>query len=280
MRRESGLDIEFGRIGTLEVALTVDRAAEIRRRGSAHGGWLEPADVAKTYPSLRPTAGALSHEEHGYVDAPRLATALARAATRAGATFDRARVAAVSRESGRLRVTIAAGVREADHVVLAAGAWTNAIAGVRTPPLRPVRGQLLQLQWPGRPLQTIVWGPDCYLVPRVDGSVLVGATVEEAGFDERTTEDGIRRLREAAADLFPVTRDARLIQARVGLRPATPDELPVLGPDPDVPGLVHASGHYRNGVLLAPITAEVIADWIVEGKRNACFDAFPPDRFA
>jgi thiazole synthase len=143
-----------------------------------------------------------------------------------------------------------------------------------------VRGQLLQLEWPDWPLPTIIWGPDCYIVPRLDGSVLVGATVEEAGFDERTTEEGIRQLRNAAADLLPDTKDVRLIEARVGLRPATPDELPVIGPDPIVAGLFHASGHYRNGVLLAPITARLIADLIVEGRRDRALDSFRPERFA
>jgi glycine oxidase len=279
VRRESDVEIDFGLIGTLEVALTADRAAEIRRAGRAHGGWLEPADVAHTYPQLRPTAGALSNEKHGYVDALQLAIALARAASRAGATFERARVLAVSEHSGGLRVTTTAGIREASDVVLAAGAWTNAIDVVRTPPLRPVRGQLLQLEWQGWPLQTIIWGPDCYVVPRCDGSVLVGATVEEAGFDERTTEEGIRCLRDAAADLLPMTRDLRLIEARVGLRPATPDELPVIGPDPIVAGLFHAGGHYRNGVLLAPITAKLIGDLILDGKRDRGLDAFSPGRF-
>lgn len=279
VRRESNVEIDFGLIGTLEVALTAERAAEIRRTGRRHGGWLEPADVAHTYPQLRPTTGALSNEDHGYVDAPQLANALARAAAGAGATFEHARVLAISRETSGLRVTTTIGPREATEVVLAAGAWTNAIEGVRTPPLRPVRGQLLQLAWPGWPLPTIIWGPDCYVVPRMDGSVLVGATVEEVGFDERTTEEGIRRLRDAAADLLPVTKDSRLIEARVGLRPATPDELPVIGPDPAVAGLFHASGHYRNGVLLAPITAQLMADLIVDGKRDEALESFTPGRF-
>jgi glycine oxidase len=279
VRRESGFEIEFSMIGTLEVALSVDRAAELRRSGRAHGGWLDAVDVARTYPYLRLTAGALTNELHGYVDAPQLTTALARAAARGGATFERARVVAVSRESGHLRVTTDTGIHEASDVVLAAGAWTNAIVGVRTPPLRPVRGQLLQLEWQGWPLQTVIWGPDCYVVPRWDGSVLVGATVEEAGFDERNTEEGIRRLRGAAADLLPVTKDLRLIEARVGLRPATPDELPVIGPDPVVPGLFHASGHYRNGVLLAPITAKLIGDLIVNGKSDQALESFRSDRF-
>ena len=145
--------------------------------------------------------------------------------------------------------------------------------------MRPVRGQLLRLEWAGRPLPTVIWGPDCYVVPRVDGSVLVGATVEEVGFDERTTEEGVRRLLRRGPRSAADPEDARLIEALAGLRPAAPDDLPVLGPDPDLPGLVHATGHYRNGVLLAPITAKVIADLVVEGKRDACLDAFAPNRF-
>ena len=147
------------------------------------------------------------------------------------------------------------------------------------PPLRPVRGQLLHLGWPGNPPSTIIWGPRCYIVPRTDGTVLVGATVEEVGFDERTTAAGVRYLLSAACELLPGATDATVLEARAGLRPAAPDQLPVLGSDPDTPNIVHASGHYRNGVLLAPITAKVIGDLIVDGKRDRCLDAFAPSRF-
>jgi glycine oxidase len=279
VRDESGVEIEYGMIGTLEVALTADRAAELRRDGRHYGGWLEPADVAHTYPQLRETAGALTSEEHGYVAASQLAVALARSAERYGATFERARVLEVARDGDALRVTSTAGVHVAATVVLAAGAWTNAIQGVRTPPVRPVRGQSLTLEWTAWPLPTIVWGPDCYVVPRLDGSVLVGATVEEVGFDERTTDEGIRRLRAAATDLLPVLKNARLIEARAGLRPAAPDDLPVLGSDPDLPGLVHATGHYRNGVLLAPVTAKLIGDLVIDRRSDRALESFRVDRF-
>jgi glycine/D-amino acid oxidase-like deaminating enzyme len=246
VRRESGVDVEYRRIGTLET-------------GGTH------AD--------RIVAG------HGYVAAAQLTAALARAAESKGAVFQRARVQRVEQGDASLRVLTTTAPFDAHHVVLAAGAWTNAIGGVPTPPLRPVRGQLLRLEWAGPPLSTIVWGPRCYVVPRLDGSILVGATVENVGFDERTTEAGIQGLLNAVHELLPATKTARLIEARVGLRPATPDELPVIGPDPEVPGLVHASGHYRNGVLLAPITAKLIGDWIVEGKKDDCLRDFRPDRF-
>jgi glycine/D-amino acid oxidase-like deaminating enzyme len=129
-------------------------------------------------------------------------------------------------------------------------------------------------------LPTIVWGPECYIVPRYDdGTVLVGATVEEAGFDERTTDAGVNGLLAAAARLIPGLTADKLIEARVGLRPATPDELPVLGEDPDVPGLIHASGHYRNGVLLAPITGKLIADLVASDVRDPALTSFAVDRF-
>jgi glycine oxidase len=243
VREESGLPIEYRRIGTLE------------------------------------TATNRFTPEHGYVAAEALALALARAAERRGAQFVRARAIRIETVEGRLQVVTDAGTFESSQVVLAAGAWTNEIEGVRAAPIRPVRGQLLYLGWNAEPLSTIVWGPRCYVVPRVDGTVLVGATVEEAGFDERLTADGVRDLLDAACDLLPAARGATFLGARVGLRPASPDELPVIGADPDVPGLIHASGHYRNGVLLAPVTAKLIADLAVDGSVDSLLLAFSPSRF-
>lgn len=283
LRRDADLDVEYRRIGTLEVALDPARAAELRHNATAHPGvtmtWMDPPDAVRAHPALGANAGALFTPTHGYVAAPQLATALARAAERQGTRFLRAAVRRITRHGPSFRVATTDGDLDASVIVLAAGAWTNAIEGVRTPPLRPVRGQLLQLGWQGDPLASIVWGPDCYIVPRTDGSLLVGATVEDAGFDERTTAGGIGALLDAACRLLPDTKRATFLDARAGLRPATPDALPVIGPDPDASGIVHASGHYRNGVLLAPITARVIAEWIVEGKTDRCFDAFGPHRF-
>jgi len=243
VREESGIEVEYRRIGTLE------------------------------------TAGNRAISEHGYVAAEPLTSALAVAAERRGARFVRARVERVAREANSLRVHTATESFDATHVVVAAGAWGNTVEGIRVPPLRPVRGQLLRLGWNSEPLSTIVWGTRCYVVPWLDGTVLVGATVEEAGFDERTTAAGVQGLLDAVCELLPAARDATFIEARVGLRPATPDELPVIGPDPDVPGLIHASGHYRNGVLLAPITARLVGDLVVDGRSDPILSRFRPDRF-
>ena len=245
VRAESGLDVEYRRIGTLE-----------------------------TVPNR-------STPEHGYVAADALANALARAAENRGATFVRDGATRIAARHGALRVTTAAGALiDATHVVLAAGAWTNTIEGIRTPPVRPVRGQILYLGWTGAPLSTIVWGPRCYVVPRLDGTVLVGATVEDVGFDERVTAEGVRELLDAVCELIPAARDAAFLGVRVGLRPATPDELPVIGADPEVPGVIHASGPYRNGVLLAPITATLVADLVQQGRSAPILTAFDPSRFA
>ena len=281
VRRESGVDVEYRRIGTLEVALDAGQAAALKRQAPAGvaAEWFEPAAARARHPALGPNAGALLIRAHGYVAAPQLAGALATAAERHGATFQRATVHRIVMGESSARVTTSAGDHEVTTVVIAAGAWGNAIEGVRTPPLRPVRGQLLRLDWPDQPLPAIIWGPDCYVVPRLDGTILVGATVEDVGFDERTTEEGIARLLAAAIALLPAVKRSRLLEARVGLRPATPDELPVLGSDPSSPGVVHASGHYRNGILLAPITARLIADYVVDGKRDPSFESFRPDRF-
>lgn len=282
VRRESGLAIEYRRIGTLEVALDAMHAADLRRHAAPAGvatEWLDPAAARAAYPVLGTIAGALMTPSHGYVAAPQLTTALARAAERGGAIFRRAAVQRIDRQGSTCRVTTTAGVCEADTIVIAAGTWGNAIEGLRTPPLRPVRGQLLQLGWLGAPVSTIVWGPDCYIVPRLDGTLLVGATVEEAGFDERATAAGVRDLLGAACALLPDGWGATFLDARAGLRPATPDQLPALGTYADEPDIVHACGHYRNGVLLAPITARLIADWVVEGRRDPALDTFRPDRF-
>ena len=223
VRDESGIDVEYRRIGTLEVALDPRHAADLQRHAPAGvtTEWLEPAAAKAAHPALGAIAGALLTPAHGYVAAPQLATALAAAAQRRGTTFLRARVTRVAVNGSSIRVTTSDGDYDASTLVIAAGAWGNAIEGVRTPPLRPVRGQLLHLGWRGHPVSTIVWGPECYIVPRTDGTLLVGATVEDVGFDERTTAAGVRDLLDAACELLPEGWGATL--PRGARRPAARD---------------------------------------------------------
>jgi len=279
VRREARMDVEFGAIGTLEVAATAERAAALRQACRSHGRWLDVEELQGAWPAMPGALGGRLVPEHGYVVPPQLANALAQAAEGRGARFLAARVARIARSGARLRVETASGVLDADRVVVSAGAWAGAIEGARMPPVHPVRGQIVQLEWPARALPSIVWGPRCYVVPRLDRTVLVGATAEHAGFDERTTAAGVRDLLDAACELLPAARQASFLDARAGLRPATPDELPVLGDDPAEPGVVYALGHYRNGVLLAPITAKVIGDLVADDHRDPALETFRATRF-
>jgi glycine/D-amino acid oxidase-like deaminating enzyme len=146
-------------------------------------------------------------------------------------------------------------------------------------PVRPVRGQLLQLGWNGPPIKRATWSERCYLVPWENGTLLVGATVEEAGFDERTTVAGVRDLIEAACELMPHVWTASLVAARAGLRPATPDDVPIIGWSCRVPNVLYATGHYRNGVLLSPLTAQLAADALLDGRNDPMLDLTSPQRF-
>jgi glycine/D-amino acid oxidase-like deaminating enzyme len=175
-------------------------------------------------------------------------------------------------------VTTSAGRIESDALILAAGSWSGRVAPV-TPPVRPVRGQLLHLHFDQRPLSHVVWGTDCYLVPWRNGALLVGATVEDVGFDESATADGVTRLLGASSELLPTVRQARFEGVRVGLRPGTPDELPLIGAASTMPHVYYATGHYRNGVLLAPLTAKLVADLVIDGTRDPDLDLVRPDRF-
>jgi glycine oxidase len=168
----------------------------------------------------------------------------------------------------------------ADAVVIAAGSWSGQL-GLREAAardVRPVRGQLLRLSWHGEPLTHVLWGPDCYVVPWLDGTVLVGATMEEVGFDERTTAAGVRDLLDAVCELIPEAWGASFVEARAGLRPATRDGLPIIGRSTEVAGVFYATGHFRNGVLLAPLTAQLVADLVLDGIADPALRATAPDR--
>jgi len=177
--------------------------------------------------------------------------------------------------------------------VIAAGSWSSQLAGaadsatpavaaaqvsVRPSPVRPIRGQLLDLKMPARAASRVLWGTDCYIVPWHDGTVLVGATVEDVGFDESATVAGVQQLSGAAVRMLPALEQAVFSGVRVGLRPATRDELPVIGSSSSMPGIVYATGHYRNGVLLAPLTALLVADLVLENRARTELALTRPDR--
>jgi len=277
--------IEYERSGSLHVARNDAAAMElaIAARRFAHAGVaheLMPAHEAlRLETALSPRlVSALLLPDHGYVRAAELTSALLAAAIRRGAEMIVASVEEVCGGSGTCVVQSSAGRLESDAVVIAAGSWSGRVSPL-TPPVRPVRGQLLHLHFEKRPLSRVVWGTDCYLVPWRDGSLLVGATVEEVGFDETATAAGVTRLLESSAELLTTMPEARFDAVRIGLRPGTPDELPLIGPSSTMPGVYYATGHYRNGVLLSPLTAKLVADLVLDGRRDPDLELVRPDRF-
>ena len=287
----TGMRVEYSRNGTLDVGLDEADATKLRAsrvwldaRG-VRNEWVDGAGARSLEPALTPKVSCgLLVREHGLVGVAALVKALVHSARAGGATFE-APVEAVNVTPETNRVRIEAGERtyEADAVVIAAGSWTKRVrvAGIDSPPVRPIRGQLLHLSWPGveRPSR-IIWGPRCYTVPWSDGSLLVGATVEDVGFDETWTVSGVHDLTKAASELLPKTWHASIEAVRVGLRPATPDNLPAIGPFAKAPRVIAATGHYRNGVLLAPLTAKLVADVVLNGVADLMLAMTSPDRFA
>jgi glycine oxidase len=277
--------IEYERSGSLHVAKNEAAAMElaIAARRFAHVGIaheLMPGhEACRLEPALSPRMiSALLLPMHGYVRAPELTSALLAAATRFGAEMILANVDEVCTGGGACIVKTSAGHLESDVVIVAAGSWSGRVPPL-APPVRPVRGQLLYLHFERRPLSRVVWGTECYLVPWRDGSLLVGATVEEVGFNETATAAGVTRLLESSAELLTSTPDARFDAVRVGLRPGTPDELPLIGPSSTMPGVYYATGHYRNGVLLSPLTAKLVADLVLDDRRDPDLELVRPDRF-
>jgi glycine oxidase len=284
-------DIQVGyhRTGTLEVATSSERMAALQHMADRLGARgvavrvLDAQAVRAEEPQVSDEAiGALLIESHGFVNAGELTRALVTAARRHGAqVVEGTRVLRISSQGDNLLVETARGSLAANAVVLATGSWSAhvEIEGVAPPPVRPVRGQLLHLAWRGPRLRRVIWGEHCYLVPWGDGTLLVGATMEEVGFDEQTTVAGVRDLLDAACQLVPKVQAAGFLGARSGLRPATVDTMPIVGASRVMRNLMYATGHFRNGVLLAPVTAQLVANAMLDGHVDPAFDDIGPQRF-
>ncbi len=293
----SGQGLGYRDEGTLVVAPTRDDAARLRTTYDYQTGlglaldWLSPAEARRREPFLGANlaAAVFSAADH-QVDNRRLAEALRAAFLAAGGCLtEHTEVTAIATAAGRvtgLEVGLGVGARrvEADAVVLAAGAWSAELPGLpeaARPPVRPVKGQALSLAMdPRAPLLShVLWAPGIYLVPRAEGSLIVGATVEEKGFDDRLTAGGIFALLEAAWRAVPAIEELAIEEMWVGFRPTSRDDAPILGPTP-VDGLLLATGHHRNGILLAPATAEAVSRYILSGDLPAAARPFTLARFA
>jgi glycine oxidase len=273
VERDSGETIEYDRSGTLQVALTDSQTADLstlarslESAGVPHDV-LDGSDARKLESGLSDrTTMALLVPAHGFVGPAPLVDALVKAAIARGVSMVQTRVTSLDEI-------------HADAIVIAAGSWSAEFVHTPQPFVKPIRGQLVSLSMDRRPAARVVWGTDCYVVPWSDGTVLVGATVEDVGFDERTTTAGLRGLLNAAVDLMPGLEHAQFREARAGLRPKTADELPAIGRSSTMPHVFYATGHYRNGVLLAPLTASLIADLVLDGRERPELADVRPDRF-
>jgi glycine oxidase len=265
--QEANTTIEYRRCGTIEIAHDSGSVRRLKTLGEwarsrgVDARWADPGEVGTLEPALAPSCGGLIVAEQGYVRAPQLTAALAEAARRHGASIQiGCRVERFSCDSDGVTVTTNEGTYRGKDAVVAAGSWSGGMAPETE--VMPVRGQLLHVAWQGLPLTSVLWSDHCYLVPWLDGTLLVGATVEHAGFDERVTAAGVQQLLNAATGVLPAIADATFVDARVGLRPATPTGLPIIRRSPKHPSIVYATGHFRNGILLAPLTARLVADLI------------------
>jgi glycine oxidase len=279
--------------GTLAVARDADDNAaledlyQFQLRCGLEVERLRSRECRQLEPGLAPgiRGGVLAAGDH-QVDNRALVEALLVACDRAGVRLVEGRVAELTLEGDRVTgVVLVGGERQAaGAVVLAAGCWSGRVGGLAAevlPPVRPVKGQLLYLRGPAdRPLcSRNVRGLEVYVVPRGDGRVVVGATVEEQGFDTQVTAGAVHDLLRAALELLPDVAELELAETVVGLRPGSPDNAPMLGPaGPD--GLVVATGHYRNGILLTPVTADAIAELLATGRVPELIASFGPERFA
>jgi glycine oxidase len=276
LEERSGLAPGYEESGCLVVAADRDDVAELRRLEEFHrtlgldSEWLTPRAARALEPGLSPRiGGAISAPHEGHVDPRAVVSALSAALEADGGELaSGCEVAALLDDGTRVTgVRTAAGEEIAAATVLvAAGAWSARLAP-DAPPVRPVKGQLLELRVrDGRsvPAGRLVRTPRCYVVSRPDGRVVIGATTEEQGFDTSVTAEGVFRLLEAALEVLPDVAELELVHARAGLRPGTPDGRPVIGAG-SRPGLVWATGHGRNGVLLAPLTAERVLESLGAG---------------
>ncbi len=288
----SGKPIGYTRKGALQIFAGPSAETERDEMLAAHrdlGLDSHPVSLDeghKLEPALNPSAGAALYLPKEETVEPRLLMDAVLAASRNRGVEIRAGacVASLAQQEGRCTGVVAAGQSiAAKHVIIAAGCFSGEIAGesslsFASIPTRPVRGQMLALRRPGLLLQRVLRSERGYLVPRSDGRIVAGSTLEEAGFEKKVTAAGVRHIIESSIELCPDLAEAEILETWSGLRPGTPDDLPILG-FAGTENLILATGHYRNGILLAPITAKLVRDWLIHGRTSFDAQAFSPSRF-
>lgn len=286
LREATGVDVQYRETGLLRAAAdetdvqTLEARYGWQRARGWRLEWLHGDDVRAAEPALSPAIrSALFFPDDGQLEPRALARALSLAAARAGARFvTGAYVRRILVEGGRVEgVEVEGEALRAECVVVAAGSWSSLVEGVDLPAraVRPLRGQIAQIETrPPAVRGTIVSPRGGYVVGRADGRVLCGSTMEQAGYEKVVTARGLRHVLDVAVELVPALADAPVTDLWANFRPATSDRLPILGLAPQVEGLIYATGHFRNGILLCPITAEIVRDLVVSG-RTALADLSP-----
>ncbi len=288
----AGMEVGYRREGALKVALDRDDVGvlehlfETQRRLGLEVEWLRGAEAREQEPLLSPrVAAAISCEGDHQVDNRRMLEALIAAFSKAGGILrEQAPVERVEVGEGRVRgVRVAGEWVAADTVVLAAGCWSATVGGIpecARPPVRPVKGQMLAAEMEqGVQLGKVVWAPEAYLVPKEGGRLLLGSTSEEKGFDTRLTAGGLFSILRGAWEAVPGIYDLPIVETWTGLRPGSRDNAPILGKTP-VEGLILATGHFRKGILLAPVTAREVASLVLTGQTSERLAPFQLARFA
>ncbi|MBI2855306.1 MAG: glycine oxidase ThiO [Chloroflexi bacterium] len=277
LQQESGIDVEYVSSGILHVAFTEAEESELKARLewqmplNMEVRWISAQEAGSMEPALADGArGALFSPQEGHLNSRRLVRALAQGAARRGVTLlqDTEVTGLLSRGGRILGVQTPSGELHGDWVVLASGAWAGRYGNwldVEIPVL-PVKGQILAARMLPVPISRIVWRGITYLIPKADGSIVMGTTREETEFRDRSTLAGIATILRHAIDLVPAVAEGELYRTWAGLRPGSPDGVPILGPVAGWEGVALAVGHYRSGILLSAITGKLICDYIARGE--------------
>ncbi|HEX8921004.1 MAG TPA: glycine oxidase ThiO [Pyrinomonadaceae bacterium] len=292
LREETGTDIELERTGTLYLAFTPRGEEELEHRYNwqRRAGLLVERLSAEETRQLEPcisnqVRGALRFPLDVQVENRRLIAALSASTEKQGVRLlTETHVQSLITERGRVQgVETSRGVVHAPVIVVATGAWTSFLAasdkGFRPVSIEPVRGQMLCFASNPRLARHVIYSPRGYIVPRLDGRLLAGSTTEHAGFERRVTGEGLNAITSHALEIAPAVGGLSLLDSWAGLRPRAEDEWPVMGECAELRGLFYATGHYRNGILLAPLTGALLAEQIMTGKASPLINAFRPDRF-
>ncbi len=294
LKEASGIDIEYRTEGTLYLSLTEEDDEELDHRWQwQHAAGLNvkrlnAGGVRKLEPLLNERLRwALKFPDDHQVNNRQLTVALHSAAQKAGVKF-RTQLAAdriITENRRAMGVRTVRGEIRSKIVIIAAGSWSSWLKedGENSRPAfqtEPVRGQMLSVEMPQPPISHVIYSRRSYLIPRLGGFLIAGSTSERVGDDKRVTAGGVASIIERASEVLPCFREAAIQETWAGLRPGSPDDLPILGADPHTSGLIYATGHYRNGILLTPVTAKAISELVLKGESSVNLSAFGVERFA